>query len=145
MSFKVEVIADSSGQWCSNALVFATPEEAATYARDLASRWVLVRDWRVVPITELTHDGSDEPSRTQAATATKTPPSPGELNDRGFVYPNASVVLHDILAALYRDGADTEWNADMWQIIGGILEDAGLTYDQWPMPEHPSDSGTEAP
>jgi hypothetical protein len=64
MSFKVEVIADNSGQWCSNQRVFATPEEAAAYARDLASRWVLVREWRVVPTTELTHDNSDEPSRT---------------------------------------------------------------------------------
>ena len=29
MSFKPEVIADSSGQWCGNALRFATREEAA--------------------------------------------------------------------------------------------------------------------
>ena len=28
MSFKPEVIADSSGQWCGNALRFATREEA---------------------------------------------------------------------------------------------------------------------
>jgi hypothetical protein len=145
MSFKVEVIADNSGRWCGNERVFATPEEAAAYARDLASRWVLVREWRVVPTTELTHDGSDEPSRMQAATAKKSPPSPGELSDRGFVYPNAAVVLHRILAALYRDGPDTDWNADMSQIIGGILDDAGLTYDQWPTPEDLSDSGTEAP
>ena len=46
--FKVEVIADSSGHWAGNGLRFATDEEAKTYARDLFSRWTLVREWRVV-------------------------------------------------------------------------------------------------
>jgi hypothetical protein len=48
--FKVEVIADSSGVWASNALTFATRDEANEYAIDLASRWTLVREWRVVPV-----------------------------------------------------------------------------------------------
>lgn len=48
MSFKVEVIADSSGKWCSNAVRLATREEAQAYGRNLAGRWTLVRDWRVV-------------------------------------------------------------------------------------------------
>ena len=30
MSFKPEVIADTSGKWCGNALRFATREEAKT-------------------------------------------------------------------------------------------------------------------
>ncbi len=47
-SFKIEVIADSSGKWCGNELRFATLEEAKLYALDLASRWTLVRDTRVV-------------------------------------------------------------------------------------------------
>lgn len=49
--FKVEVIADSSGQWCSNARVFETHEEAEEAARDLASRWMAVTDWRVTEVT----------------------------------------------------------------------------------------------
>ena len=48
MSFKAEVIADDSGTWVSNNLRFATTGEAEVYAADLASRWVLVRDRRVV-------------------------------------------------------------------------------------------------
>lgn len=47
MSFKVEVIADSSGQWATNAIRYATAPEAEDAAVDLAGRWLLVRDWRV--------------------------------------------------------------------------------------------------
>ncbi len=49
-TYKVEVIADSSGKWCGNMLTFETEEEAEEYAKDLAMRWTLVRDWRVVPV-----------------------------------------------------------------------------------------------
>jgi hypothetical protein len=48
MSFKPEVIADSSGKWCGNALCFATREEAETNVRDLMMRWFAVREIRVV-------------------------------------------------------------------------------------------------
>jgi hypothetical protein len=54
MSYKGEVIADSSGQWCGNGLRFETEDEARIYVEDLAMRWTLVRDYRV---TE-----SDEPA-----------------------------------------------------------------------------------
>lgn len=47
-AFRVEVIADSSGKWCGNALRFDTQENAAEYAKDLFSRWTAVREWRVV-------------------------------------------------------------------------------------------------
>lgn len=47
-SFKAEVIADNSGKFCGNGLRFATQEEAEAYAKDLAWRWTLVREWRVV-------------------------------------------------------------------------------------------------
>lgn len=47
-SFKAEVIADDSGEFVGNALRFATREEAAIYGADLASRWTLVRERRVV-------------------------------------------------------------------------------------------------
>jgi hypothetical protein len=48
MSFKVEVIADTSNKWCGNGLAFSSHEEAADYGRDLASRWFAVREYRVV-------------------------------------------------------------------------------------------------
>ena len=49
MKYKVWVIADSSGQWCTNGLEFDTEQEAKTYARDLAGRWTAVREWQVRP------------------------------------------------------------------------------------------------
>ncbi len=55
-SWKAEVIADSSGQWCGNGLRFATAEEAQRYVKDLMWRWTAVRETRVVestdPVTE---------------------------------------------------------------------------------------------
>ena len=63
MSFKPEVIADSSGKWSGNALRFATEEEARIYVDDLMMRWTAVRDTRVLevedPVTaRLDRDGS---------------------------------------------------------------------------------------
>ena len=63
MSFKPEVIADSSGKWCSNALRFAAEAEAKIYVDDLMMRWTAVRDTRVAevedPVTaRLDRDGS---------------------------------------------------------------------------------------
>lgn len=46
--FAVEVIADSSEQWCGNGLRFPTQGAAEAYAKDLWSRWTAVRSWRVV-------------------------------------------------------------------------------------------------
>jgi hypothetical protein len=48
MSWKPEVIADNSGQFSGNGLAFATREEAEANVKDLAQRWTLVRDTRVV-------------------------------------------------------------------------------------------------
>lgn len=48
MSFKPEVVADSSGKFCDNGLAFATYDEAFENARDLARRWMLVTDFRAV-------------------------------------------------------------------------------------------------
>ncbi len=47
-SYAAEVIADRSGKFCGNGLRFATAEEAELYARDLASRWMLVTATRIV-------------------------------------------------------------------------------------------------
>ena len=48
--YKVEVIADSLGNWCGNGLTFDTESDAEAYARDLAYRWTLVEEWRVVKV-----------------------------------------------------------------------------------------------
>ena len=47
-SWKAEVVADSSGEFCGNALRFATKAEAEEYVQDLMWRWTSVRDTRVV-------------------------------------------------------------------------------------------------
>jgi len=51
-SWKPEVIADSSGKWCPNGLAFAKKEDAEAWVSDLACRWTLVRETRVVPSNE---------------------------------------------------------------------------------------------
>ena len=60
MSFKPEVIADSSGKWCGNGLAFATHQEALDNVRDLEMRWFAVRETRVVesdePVNYTYHD-----------------------------------------------------------------------------------------
>jgi hypothetical protein len=48
MSYKPEVVADSAGKWCGNAVRFATEAEAEAYVLNLAMRWTAVRDTRVV-------------------------------------------------------------------------------------------------
>ena len=62
MSFKAEVIADSTGTFCGNGLRFATKAEAEVYAIDLALRWTAVRDWRVVECT----DPVNEPRKVES-------------------------------------------------------------------------------
>ena len=48
MSYAPEVIADNSGKFYGNSLRFATREEAKASVEDLESRWMLVRETRVV-------------------------------------------------------------------------------------------------
>ena len=48
MSYKVEVIADSSGKWCGNGLRLETREQAEIYGHDIYWRWQEVRAVRVV-------------------------------------------------------------------------------------------------
>jgi hypothetical protein len=48
MSWKPEVIADSSGEWVGNSLRFATKEEAEANVHSLMMRWMAVRETRVV-------------------------------------------------------------------------------------------------
>ena len=49
ISWKPEVVADSSGKWCDNALRFKTEDEAYQSASALAGRWSLVTNWRATP------------------------------------------------------------------------------------------------
>lgn len=48
MSWKAEVIADSTDTWTGNGLTFATQKEAEDYVSDLSWRWTSVRKTRVV-------------------------------------------------------------------------------------------------
>jgi len=61
MSWKSEVIADSSGQWTGNAVRLPSRQQAVHYSIDLAMRWTAVRQWRVVkssdPVTDTWKDG----------------------------------------------------------------------------------------
>jgi len=51
-SYAVEVIADASGEWVGNGVRYKTRAEAEDAAKDLASRWMLVTDYRAVPSTD---------------------------------------------------------------------------------------------
>lgn len=46
--FRIQVIADNSGEWCGNGRTFETEAEAWEAADNLASRWTLVKEWRVL-------------------------------------------------------------------------------------------------
>lgn len=50
MSWKPEVIADNSGKWVGNGLLFATKEESDRWVAALANRWLLVRETRSVEV-----------------------------------------------------------------------------------------------
>lgn len=50
MSWKPEV--EVNGQWSRNALVFATEEEAETFARELFDCWMLITGYRAVEVDE---------------------------------------------------------------------------------------------
>jgi hypothetical protein len=52
VNYRPEVIADNSGKWVSNQLVFATQDEAASYVNNLMLRWTLVLETRVVEVDE---------------------------------------------------------------------------------------------
>lgn len=52
MSWKPEVIADSTGKWVGNGLAFATKAEAEANVRDLMNRWFAVRETRAIESDE---------------------------------------------------------------------------------------------
>jgi hypothetical protein len=51
-SWKAEVITNRAGPWVSNRLRFATDDEARDYVIDLAGRWNMISNSRVVPSDE---------------------------------------------------------------------------------------------
>jgi hypothetical protein len=56
MGWKPQVQADDTGNWYSNALIFATEEEAEGWVQDRANRWLLVRAVRVIEVDDpVTH------------------------------------------------------------------------------------------
>lgn len=55
MLFKIEVKTGSDPKWYSNAMRYNTLEEAQAAAADLASRWLLVVDYRGVVAEEVDH------------------------------------------------------------------------------------------
>ena len=71
MSYKPEVCTSADGKFNGNALRFATAAEAGIYAADLAMRWTLVRDIRVVestdPVNYAIVDGRLEPVQGQSS------------------------------------------------------------------------------
>jgi hypothetical protein len=50
--FKIEVVADRTGHWNGNLMVYDTFDEAKTEAISLATRWILVTKARVVEFDE---------------------------------------------------------------------------------------------
>ena len=62
LSYEPQVIADSSGNFCGNALRFPLTAEgkkaAEVYVADLAMRWTLVSETRVI-------ESPDEPNRDE--------------------------------------------------------------------------------
>ena len=52
--FAVEVIADDSGHFCGNGLTFKSIAEAGAYGIDLYSRWMLVREFRIIHKPDIT-------------------------------------------------------------------------------------------
>ena len=63
MSWKPEVIADESKKWCPNGLAFERKEDAEAWVADLACRWILVRETRVVESDEPVN----RPARAESA------------------------------------------------------------------------------
>ena len=52
MSWKPEVLVAGDPKWYDNGLRFKTKDEAEAYARDLAGRWISVRNHRAVESTD---------------------------------------------------------------------------------------------
>lgn len=87
MSWKAEVntYSDSSDTWTSNALRFATVEEATAYANNLFSRWTAVRHVRTVeaPGEPITHKWDKLNHRAESLASSPIPPIEPNAVKRG--------------------------------------------------------------
>ena len=81
---------DNSDRWCGNERVFATREAAETYAVDLASRWTLVREWRVV---ETEQSGDDSRPRDGSSCFQETPASCNRSGKVDQSYPASALSI----------------------------------------------------
>lgn len=63
-SFKAEM--HVGNKWYSNALRFATENEAKAYALNLFSRWTVPDDWRIAQSDDEPNYTADENGRTTA-------------------------------------------------------------------------------
>lgn len=63
MGFKV-MVNTGGATWDSNGLVFDTMASAHAYGTDLASRWTMVREFRVVDCCEIAKYTFDANTRT---------------------------------------------------------------------------------
>lgn len=65
MAFQAEFRAVKETNFYSNALVFATEEEAKIYGKDLFNRWFVAEEWRVVetdnPVTYALEQDESQP------------------------------------------------------------------------------------
>jgi hypothetical protein len=64
-SYKPEIKAIGENEFCCNSLCFATYNEALESAEDLQSRWIMVKEIRVVesdqPVNYKRENGKDTP------------------------------------------------------------------------------------
>jgi hypothetical protein len=52
VSYVPEIVAHGEDKWCASGLRFGTRAEAEAYVRDLAGRWLAVKETRVVESEE---------------------------------------------------------------------------------------------
>lgn len=52
MRFKLGVKTAGDSDWVTNALCFETEKEAEEYGKDLYSRWIAVKETKVLPSNE---------------------------------------------------------------------------------------------
>jgi hypothetical protein len=81
MSYKPEVLADSSGKFYGNALRFATREEAEANVKDLMMRWFAVREMRVVESDDPPNYRWDEGKLVEIATEKAVKPVDDRILD----------------------------------------------------------------
>ena len=60
--YRVEVQTSKNGGWDGNALTFRTEAGAQAYGNDLAGRWTMVIDWRVITVAATAPAAGESPT-----------------------------------------------------------------------------------